>query len=186
MGRTLLEPGCAYHIYNHAVGKDRLFVTDDNYLYFLKRFQYFIPPVADTYAYCLMSNHIHLLVTIKDQILIPENSVYTAERFVSKQFSNLFSSYSQAFNKQQQRMGNLFISNFKRRKIGSDEDFTNVIRYIHLNPTNHRIIQDFSKWKYSSYHAICSNSETFLAKEKVLKWFGNKEAFIQFHQRSIK
>jgi hypothetical protein len=53
MGRELLEPGCAYQVYNHAVGRDRLFVNKDNYLFFLRRYQAFIPSVADSYAYCL-------------------------------------------------------------------------------------------------------------------------------------
>ncbi|HZI24926.1 MAG TPA: hypothetical protein VFD46_07615 [Chryseolinea sp.] len=128
MGRSTLEPGCLYHIYNHAVGNDKLFLSEENYRYFLRRYEHFIPQVAETYAYCLMSNHLHFLVEVKNQILIPENSRYSESQFVSKQFSNLFSSYSQAFNKQQRRMGNLFISNFKRSKVDAEEYLTTLIK----------------------------------------------------------
>ena len=182
MSRELLEPGCAYHVYNHAVGSDRLFRNEDNYLYFLRRFQAFIPPIASTYAYCLMSNHIHFLVNVNEKIDIPANSKYSPEQFVSKQFSNLFSSYTQALNKQQRRMGNLFISNFKRKKISDDEHLTTVIKYIHRNPVKHRAVKDLSTWKFSSYNAICSDAETFVAREEVLRWFGGVEEFRRCHE----
>jgi len=89
MKRELLEPGCLYHIYNHAVGKDKLFLSEENYNYFLRRSEHFVPPVADTYAYCLIPNHIHFSVEIKEQINIPIGSRYSVSQYVSKQFSNL-------------------------------------------------------------------------------------------------
>ena len=42
MGREILEPGCLYHIYNHAVGTEKLFLSEDNYNYFLRRYEHFI------------------------------------------------------------------------------------------------------------------------------------------------
>jgi hypothetical protein len=64
--KPLLEPGAYYHIYNHANGSDNLFRNDDNYMFFLKKYSEFISPVADTFAYCLMPNHFHLAVRMKD------------------------------------------------------------------------------------------------------------------------
>jgi hypothetical protein len=54
MARELLEPGCLYHIYNYAVGADKLFLSEDNYNYFLRRYEHFVPAIADTYCYCLI------------------------------------------------------------------------------------------------------------------------------------
>lgn len=183
MGRELLEPGCLYHIYNHAVGNDKLFRSDDNYSYFLRRYRHFVDPVVDTYAYCLMPNHIHFLIEVKDPVSLPENSKYTVGQYVSKQFSNLFSSYSQAFNKQQKRMGNLFISNFKRKQIDSDEYQTHLIRYIHFNPVHHGFSKSITNWKFSSYNVLCSDEETFLAREKMMRWFGNVDEFKKVHEQ---
>jgi REP element-mobilizing transposase RayT len=185
MAKEPLEPGCLYHIYNHAVGSDKLFRSDDNYYYFLKRYLHFIEPVADTYCYCLMPNHIHLFIEIKRDFLLPGNSRYSPEQFVSKQFSNLFSSYSQAFNKQQSRRGNLFISNFKRKKVDSDEYITSLIRYIHFNPKHHGFVPDISSWKFSSFNILNSASETFLARDKVIEWFGNQEEFKRAHESGL-
>ena len=185
MGREILEPGCLYHIYNHAVGTEKLFLSEDNYNYFLRRYEHFISPVADTYAYCLMSNHIHFLVEIRNQIPIPENSRYSETQFVSKQFANLFSSYSQAFNKQQRRLGNLFISNFRRSKIDRDEYLTNVIKYIHLNPVKHGAVENVWQWKFSSYNVICSEAKSFVAKNQPLEWFGGVVEFKKYHEQHV-
>jgi putative transposase len=181
MSKELLEPGCYYHIYNHAVGNEKLFLSEDNYFYFLRRYQKFICPVAETYAYCLMANHVHFLVEIKDEIGVTPHSKYSPSQFISKQFSNLFSSYAQAFNKQQARRGNLFISNFKRIKIDSDEYLTNIIRYVHMNPLNHSYRKHPSQWKFSSYNELCSGCTTFLSRDKVLKWYGGLTQFQEAH-----
>lgn len=61
------EPNAIYHIYTHANGNENLFRSDKNYNYFLERYGYHIHPVADTFAYCLMPNHLHLMVQIRSE-----------------------------------------------------------------------------------------------------------------------
>ncbi len=62
-----LEPGKLYHIWTHANGDKNLFREDQNYKYLLEKYCYHIEPVADTYAYCLMPNHLHLMVRVKGE-----------------------------------------------------------------------------------------------------------------------
>lgn len=62
---TPLHPGCYYHIYNRANGKENLFRKEADYLRFLERYDKYILPVADTYAWVLMANHFHSLVRIR-------------------------------------------------------------------------------------------------------------------------
>ncbi len=64
-----LEAGRFYHIYNHAVGKLDLFKNAQNYEHFLSLYDKYISPVAETYAWCLMKNHFHVLVRIKEGIV---------------------------------------------------------------------------------------------------------------------
>lgn len=64
-----LEIGNYYHIYNHAVGGRDLYHEPDNYEYFLGLYDKYISTVAETYAWCLMPNHFHLLVRIKGNIV---------------------------------------------------------------------------------------------------------------------
>jgi hypothetical protein len=63
---TRFEEHKFYHIYNRTVDKKPMFSSDDNYRFFLQRYDHYLSPVLDTYAYCLLGNHFHLLVRVKD------------------------------------------------------------------------------------------------------------------------
>lgn len=65
----ILEYGQFYHIYNHGVGGRNLFLEPGNYEYFLGLYDKYISPIAETYAWCLMPNHFHLLVRIKNNVV---------------------------------------------------------------------------------------------------------------------
>lgn len=183
----ILEPGYSYHIYNHANGCENLFRCDDNYQYFLKRYEHYIAPIVDTLAYCLMPNHFHLLVRIKKETDLRylqgfENLGGVAiERFISKQFSNFFNSYSKAFNKMYSRKGSLFNQNFRRKRIKTEENLKNAIAYIHLNPVHHEFVTNLYDWKYSSYHSFFSFKQTLVKKNEILKLFNDLENF-KYHQ----
>ncbi|MGB4776434.1 MAG: hypothetical protein WBP45_14755, partial [Daejeonella sp.] len=62
-----LLPSLYYHIYNHANGQDNLFLTPENYRFFLQQYTKHIYPVAHTLAYCLLPNHFHLLIRIRNE-----------------------------------------------------------------------------------------------------------------------
>ena len=198
-----LEPDNYYHIYNHANGKENLFVNEGNFDFFLQRYAHHINPVADTYAYCLMPNHFHLAVRIKsagelrnlqgfknlEGLDLVEGldliGGFDVEGFVSQQFSNLFNSYSKAFNKQQNRKGSLFNPRFDRKHIDSLDYFKHVIHNIHFNPVHHGFVEDLREWKHSSYEAFFSDSATKLNRNEVIGWFDSKEDYIAFHQQII-
>ena len=57
-----LTPDTSYHIFNHANGFENVFRQADNFRYFLEKYRLHISPIAETYAYCLMPNHFHLVV----------------------------------------------------------------------------------------------------------------------------
>ncbi|HRP60464.1 MAG TPA: transposase, partial [Vicingus sp.] len=58
----LLETKCYYHIYNRANGSEKIFLNEENYLFFLQKYIEYIHPIAETYCYCLMPNHFHFLI----------------------------------------------------------------------------------------------------------------------------
>ena len=61
-----MTPGQYFHIYNRGNNGEDIFLEARNYAYFLKLYQKYICPIADTYAYCLLKNHFHFLIRIKD------------------------------------------------------------------------------------------------------------------------
>lgn len=61
-----LENGKYYNIYNRGINSDILFKENDNYAYFLKLYETHIDPIGETFAWCLMKNHFHFLIRIKE------------------------------------------------------------------------------------------------------------------------
>src|SRR5688500_17328403 len=108
---AILIPENTYHIYNRANGNETLFLSEENYRFFIMKYKLYIEPIANAYCYCLMPNHFHFLIRIKPEQEIRsflssgKSQAFDFERSISKQFSNFFSSYTQVFNKQQRRMG---------------------------------------------------------------------------------
>jgi putative transposase len=158
-----------YHIYNRGNNRENLFLEERNYRHFLKLYARYVEPVADTYAYCLLKNHFHVLVRIK---AVAEQDQIGKMLNPSQQFGHLFNAYSKAINKAYQRTGSLFEHPFERIEVTSERYLMRLVIYIHYNPQTHGLIADFRDWPYSSYHALCSPQPTRLRRDAVLAWFG--------------
>lgn len=155
--KHILEPGSYYHIYNHSIGSEKLFLNEGNYDYFKKKYQKYINPIAATLAFCLLPNHFHFLIKTRKRKelkkLVPK-SYLSQEHMYSRQFSKLFSCYTQSFNRQQIRMGSLFMKNFKRKKANDPIYLRTLIEYIHFNPIKHKLCSNINEWKHSSFIEI--------------------------------
>jgi len=182
-----LECGETYHIYNKAVGNELLFRTSDDYEYFLEKLSRFVLKVANIYAYCLIPNHFHILIKIKEPNEIPALAKIYEEDYSSyllKIFSNFFNSYSKSYNKIHQRHGRLFFQSFKRILV-EDEDYLLVlINYIHRNPLHHGLVKQFSEWKYSSYMTFLSKKYTKVNRREVLNYFDSLSDFVKYHKEN--
>jgi REP element-mobilizing transposase RayT len=182
-----LAGGLFYHIYNRGNNRENIFLEQRNYEYFLRLYERYISPVADTYAYCLLRNHFHLLVRIKteEEIInsytLPGKPAWRGVFNPSQHFGNLFNAYSKSINNMYGRSGSLFQNPFGRVQITSDSHLLHLVVYIHRNPQKHGFVRDFSDWYHSSYPIIKSNKNTFLKVEPVVSWFYGKENFIAHH-----
>ena len=148
-----MEAGQTYHIFNHANGNENIFLEEENYRFFMQQYSRYLKDIVDTHAFCLLPNHFHLLVTVRSESHLRETfpKFETLEKLVSKGFSNFFSSYTQAFNKKYQRMGSLFMKNFKRKPILTLDQWQETFLYIHLNPLKHGFVKYPQDWKWSSW-----------------------------------
>jgi putative transposase len=180
-----LIPGYFYHIYNRGIGDDKIFYNENNYYYFLKKYKEYLSEYVETYAYCLLPNHFHLLIKIKD-LEIPSRVLGMESLNASRQFRKFFISYSMSINKQQNRKGSLFIKNFKRKIILKTNYLSEVILYIHNNPVHHKICSNLQSYKWSSYLSFVSNNPTNLPRNEVLELFGGRKEFIEFHSNYLK
>ena len=196
----MLQPNTYYHIYNRANGNDLLFKNAENYRFFLQKFSLYIHPIAEVYCWCLMPNHFHFLLKTRteDELLtlpkfnndegnltFPKFSTLgklDIQKYLSKQFSNLFSCYTQAFNKVNNRKGSLFIKNFKYKEVNTDSYLSNLILYIHSNPVHHGFVKNIDDWKYSSFHTFLSEKPTQLKRLETLEIFKGIDNFIVYHK----
>ncbi len=187
MNQTPLTNGNYYHIYNRGNNSDTIFYENENYYYFLRLYEKYIEPIADTFAWCLLKNHFHFLVYIKtdDEIDLNLLSYSTIEKpkavNASRQFSHFFNAYTQAINKQYKRTGSLFEKNFERKLVDTDEYFRKLIFYIHHNPVHHGFIDNMAAYPWSSYNSVISNKPTKLQRNSVIEIFDDVENFKYYH-----
>ncbi len=167
-----LEEGCFYHIYNRGNNKQKVFFEAANYYYFFKLIQKHLLSAVKIYSFCLLPNHFHLLVQVKDEAKKP-----------SQKFSNLFNAYTKAVNIKYDRSGNLFQRTFKRKRIENELYLKNVIIYIHLNPKYSSFSKDYKDYPFSSYTSIFNNKYSFLERKEVLELFGGVENFQFAHEQ---
>lgn len=111
------ELGEVYHIYNQGNNRQRIFFNKGNYIFFLRKIKENVLPFADILAWCLMPNHFHLIVYVKqveinvevgstDRVTLshPVRNVRT----FNDSIAIMLRSYTRAINKQENRSGALF------------------------------------------------------------------------------
>lgn len=183
MEKEVFEIGQYYHIYNRGNNKEDIFIEEKNYNYFLLKMKEYLIPIADVYAYCLLKNHFHIVLKIKDKEQI-------AEKYLNKihlPFSNFFNSYSKSINKTYDRTGSLFQEHLQRNKILDENYLKQLIVYVHLNPLKHKFSKTFEDYRNSSYKTYLSSKETSIERDFIIEMFGGLENFKFYHQeKSLK
>ncbi|MCC6286969.1 MAG: hypothetical protein IT249_03720 [Chitinophagaceae bacterium] len=185
-----LLPGEKYHILSRSVGNEQLFRLEENYRFFIERYRKYISPVADTYSYCLLPNHFHILLKVKEEEAINKftGRLLTTEVFpiiIMQQFSRMLNSYAKAYNKENSRKGSLFIDSLRRIAIEKDEQFGATVFYIRKNPVHHGYCKKMEDWKWSSYNAMFTQKPTMLLRKEVLDWFGGNKGFTDYHNQPV-
>ena len=90
------------------------------------------------YAYCLMGNHVHLLIQVQ------EDNLETI-------FKKIGSKYVYYYNVKYQRVGHLFQDRFKSEPVENDAYFLTVLRYIHQNPVKAKLCAKVEDYSFSSF-----------------------------------
>jgi len=141
--RKLNIPGLVSHITQRAAGKEPLFLEVPDYLYMLVLLKEISRQHAITiYAFCLMENHIHLLLSSE------EENLYDAMR-------DLFSRYAMWFNKKYERKGHLFGGPYRQAVCLDDGYLVAASVYIHLNPVKAGLASVAEEYRWSSVRLYC-------------------------------
>ena len=177
MAQTTFEHGCFYHVYNRGNNAEDIFVEERNYTLFLEMIKKYLLQVSDIYAYCLMKNHFHLLLKIKEPREIADEKMRAKPHLA---FAYMFNAYAKKYNKTYNRKGSLFQEHLKKEKITSENYLKQAVCYIHLNPIKHGF-SDRLEYPHSSYNAMISKNKTLLKREDILQIFGGVENFVSCH-----
>src|SRR4051812_13701230 len=105
----LFTPNEVYHIYNRGNNQQRIFFNEQNYLFFLRKINNQIKPISDILCWCLMPNHFHIMINVRDESCIKRAAFGgKSVQELSYRIGILLSSYAQAINKQNGTTGSLF------------------------------------------------------------------------------
>ena len=137
-----------YHVMLRGINHQDIFESREDYWKFLRllRLQAFpednqghpLPPHCIIYAYCLMPNHVHLLIRELDE-------------GISAPISSISIAYAQYFNKRYSHSGHLFQDRFKSEPVNDMEYFATLLRYIHQNPIAAGIVTEVRQYPWTSW-----------------------------------
>jgi putative transposase len=168
-------PGAVYHLTSRGNDRQKIFLNDTDRELFLET----LGQVVSRYgwichAYCLMSNHYHLLVET------PKANLSIGMR----QLNGLF---TQTFNRRHHRVGHLFQGRFKAILIEKESYLLELCRYIVLNPLRVKSRIDPVSWKWSSYRATAGlePKPPFLSTDWLLGQFGRSRSVAQKRYRQF-
>jgi len=156
--RKLNSPGLVHHITQRAAGKEPLFLEEDDYMAMLVLMKEILTAQEiDLYAFCLMPNHIHMLLS-------------PTKRNLPESMRKLFSGYASRFNRKYERKGHLFGWPYRQAVCLDDVYVLAASLYIHLNPVRAGIVKDARKYRWASTALYVSqiNKESFVNPEPVL------------------
>jgi REP element-mobilizing transposase RayT len=153
--------GGLYHVITRGNNRQRIFESTTDYEEFLSllasqkvRLPFFL------YAYCLMPNHVHLLI---------ERQIDSIGRIMH----GLLTGYCQSFNRRHQRVGHLLQGRHKAILCQSDRQLAELVRYIHLNPVRANIVSNPEQYKYSAHRAYLGMAPAGIVDvDPVLRHFG--------------
>lgn len=118
------------------------------------------------YAWAIMTNHAHLLLR-------------SSEIGLSGFMRRLLTGYAVSYNRRHRRWGHLFQNRYKSIVCDEDSYFTELVRYIHLNPLRARLVKSLSqldRYRWSGHGVLMGKIERdWQDRDYVLKWFGKKE-----------
>lgn len=158
--------GALYHVTSRGDGQEDVYLDDNDreiYIEVLRdvqqRFNWTI------HAYCLMSNHYHLLIETPDSNL-------------AKGMRHLNGVYTQKFNRSHKRVGHVFQGRYKAILVQKESYLLELSRYIVLNPVRAQMVRAAKDWPWSSYRATAGlvKSEKWLTVDWILAAFSRKKA----------
>lgn len=141
-----LAESAIYHLMLRGVNRDAIFLDDEDF----ERFLHALGVTKElsgcaVLAYCLMPNHVHLVVR-------------TAREPLATVMKRLGVRYAGWFNRKYGRVGHLFQDRFRSRPVETDEYFAALLRYVWANPVEAGIVARPEEYRWSSRRLVGQGS----------------------------
>jgi len=169
-----------YHVMIRGNRKQDIFLEDEDKSRFIKILKKVKQKGEyELFAYCLMNNHVHLLIKEKNEQ-------------ISQTMKRINVSYVNYFNQKYQQIGHLFQGRFKSEPIEDETYLLAVLSYIHNNPLNAFIVKNLEEYTWSSYCLYTkklSHQDFLINKENILSLFSPDkdraiDLFIRYHRQN--
>jgi len=178
--RKLTTPHIVSHVTQRAAGKEPLFLEHSDYLHMLANMKDVAQKRSlDVYAFCLMPNHVHILVSPR------ANGLHEAMR-------DLFSRYAMMFNRKYERKGHLFAGPYRQAVCLDDSYLLAASLYIHMNPVRAGLVSDPLEYRWSSVKLFHDHSapRSFVKPHFILGLLGGnrskqKEVYSELLEKSM-
>jgi REP element-mobilizing transposase RayT len=162
--------GALFHVMTRGNDKQDIYLDDNDRIAFLERMRRIKNETGfSLYAYCLMTNHFHLLVRVR-------------HISISAIMHRLLSGHCHQFNRKWNKEGHLFGGRYKAIHCAKDNYFKELVRYINLNPVSAGLVSQPGQWRWSGYKEMFDEQGFGLVdRDFVLALFGGKaevDAFI--------
>ena len=159
-----------YHVIERGAGRQVIFEDSvDRRAYLLRLKQLLEEYEATLLAWCLMDNHVHLLIKVSFAGL-------------SSMMQRLGTGYAQYFNKRHEHVGFLFQNRFFSQPVDSDAYLQAVLRYIHMNPVKDGLCRSCGQYRWSSFHEFLAQDQGLCDKRYVLELLGSRRDFLALHR----
>lgn len=189
MNREPFTNGEYYHVYNRGVDKREVFLNEYDVNRFLKSMEFFnsVKPIGSLYAlafqeerpknhkklveivaYCLNSNHYHLLLR------------QVADRGIPEFMKRVNGGYTWYFNHRNKRSGALFQGVFKSRHVGDNDYLLHLSAYVNLNDRVHQLSGFTAKLSKSSWNEYTKDTKYLCNTRSLLDQFKNKKDYEKF------
>jgi REP element-mobilizing transposase RayT len=168
-------PGALYHVITRGNNRQKIFLSDEDYACFLEKLKAVkAKKQFMLHAYCLMPNHVHLLVTVENTPL-------------SGIMQRVLTGYTSHFHRTHKKSGHVFQGRYKAIICEKDSYLMELVRYIHLNPVRAGLARRPGDWGWSGHRSYLAadHSEGLIDDEALCELFGTdknraRQAYEQF------
>jgi len=159
-----------YHVMLRGINQQTIFEDNNDRQKFLDVIsEYKEVSGYKIYAYCLMSNHVHLLIKEENEEL-------------GMIFKRICGKYVYWYNTKYKRAGHLFQDRYKSEPVDTDAYLLAVIRYIHQNPVKAGLVKRTSDHKFSSYNEYLNQETNRITDTDFVLGIWNIEEFKKYHK----